>query len=35
MLPAIPLPVTRPMRAQTSWMAAINGKLNSITQVML
>jgi hypothetical protein len=28
-----PLPVTRPMRALISWIAAINGHVNSITQV--
>ena len=32
MLPAIPWPVTRPMRALISWIAAISGKQNSITQ---
>jgi hypothetical protein len=32
MLPAIPCPVVRPMRALISWIAAISGKQNSITQ---
>jgi hypothetical protein len=35
MLPAMPCPVTRPMRALISWMAAIRGQVNSMTQTML
>jgi hypothetical protein len=31
-LPDRPNPVTRPMRALISWIAAISGKLNSIVQ---
>jgi hypothetical protein len=34
MLPAIPSPVTRPIRALISWIAAISGQVNSMTQVM-
>ena len=34
MLPAMPWPVTRPMRALISWIAAISGKVNSIIQHM-
>jgi hypothetical protein len=34
MFPAMPCPVTRPMRALISWIAAISGKVNSITQHM-
>ncbi len=32
MLPAIPCPVTRPIRPLISWIAAISGKVNSMTQ---
>jgi len=34
MLPAIPSPVTRPILALISWIAAISGQVNSMTQVI-
>jgi hypothetical protein len=30
----MPSPVTRPMRALTSWIAAISGQVNSMTHSM-
>jgi len=34
MLAAMPLPVTRPMRALISWIAPISGQVTSMTQVI-